>query len=204
MFLRAYIRSSRVEKNSERTKELLTLFAEKHNHQVDSFYIENESAITFKRPELMKLISDSDNCDIILVDKIGRLAQLNQSDWKMLNLTLARKQLVIVSPELPTSWIALKISENTDSTNKIIQAINGIILEMLEAVVHKDYENLHKRRIQGINKAQTEGKYLGRKPDFKKRENIALLLKSGHSYSDIQRQLNCSRNLISDVKKQLL
>ena len=204
MFLRAYICSSRVEKNSERTKELLTLFAAQHKHKVDSFYIENESGITFKRPELMKLISDADNGDIILVDKIGRLAQLNQSDWKTLNLTLASKQLMIVSPELPTSWIALKRSDNTDLTNKITQAINEMLLDMLAAVVHKDYENRRKQQIQGINKAQAEGKYLGRKPDFKKRENIAFLLKSEHSYSDIQRLLNCSRNLISDVKKQLL
>lgn len=52
-----------------------------------------------------------------------------------------------------------------------------------------------------IEKAQAEGKFVGRKPDLKKRASIASLLAAGHSYTSIQNLLGCSRHLISDVKK---
>ena len=38
---------------------------------------------------------------------------------------------------------------------------------------------------------------------MKKRQHIASLLTTGHSYSDIQDILNCSRHLIASVAKEL-
>ncbi|MDW2116795.1 helix-turn-helix domain-containing protein [Vibrio sp. 1731] len=46
------------------------------------------------------------------------------------------------------------------------------------------------------------GKYQGRKPDLKLRENVALLLSEGKSWSQIQQLLGCSRSTIAKVKKQ--
>ena len=40
-------------------------------------------------------------------EQIDRLARLKQADWETLKLMLAKK-LMIVSSELPTSWIAFK------------------------------------------------------------------------------------------------
>ncbi|MDL2014103.1 helix-turn-helix domain-containing protein [Vibrio parahaemolyticus] len=53
-----------------------------------------------------------------------------------------------------------------------------------------------------IQKAKTLGKYQGRKPDLKLRENVALLLSEGKSWSQIQQLLGCSRSTIAKVKKQ--
>ena len=72
---------------------------------------------------------------------------------------------------------------------------------MLAAVARKDYEGRRRRQMQGIKKAQAEGKFVRRKPDLKKRASIASLLAAGHSYSSIQEMLRCSRHLIADVKK---
>lgn len=76
-------------------------------------------------------------------------------------------------------------------------------LDILTAVVRKDYEVRRKRQRQGIEKAQTEGKFVECKPDLKKRTSIVSLLASGHSYTSIQELLGCSRHLISDVRKTL-
>ncbi len=201
MFLRAYLRASSTEQNAERAKESLISFAADHGKKIASFYIENESGATLNRPELMRLISDAGQGDIILVEQIDRLARLKQADWETLKFMLAKKKLMIVSPELPTSWIALKSFDGTEFTASILQAVNGMLLDMLAAVARKDYEDRRRRQMQGIKKAQAEGKFVGRKPDLKKRTSIASLLASRHSYTSIQELLGCSRHLIADVKK---
>lgn len=201
MFLRAYLRASTTEQNAERAKESLIAFAADHGKKIASFYVENESGATLTRPELMRLISDAGEGDVILVEQIDRLARLKQADWETLKFMLAKKKLMIVSPELPTSWIALKSSDGTEFTASILQAVNGMLLDMLAAVARKDYEDRRRRQMQGIEKAQAEGKFVGRKPDLKKRASIASLLAAGHSYSSIQNLLGCSRHLIADVKK---
>lgn len=201
MFLRAYLRASTTEQNAERAKESLIAFAADHGKKIASFYVENESGATLTRPELMRLISDAGEGDIILVEQIDRLARLKQADWETLKFMLAKKKLMIVSPELPTSWIALKSSDGTEFTASILQAVNGMLLDMLAAVARKDYEDRRRRQMQGIEKAKAEGKFVGRKPDLKKRASIASLLEVGQSYSSIQETLGCSRHLISDVKK---
>ncbi len=95
----------------------------------------------------------------------------------------------------------MKSSDGTEFTASILHAVNGMLLDMLAAVARKDYEDRRRRQMQGIKKAQAEGKFVGRKPDLKKRASIAALLSAGHSYSNIQNLLGCSRHLIADVKK---
>lgn len=77
-----------------------------------------------------------------------------------------------------------------------------MMLDMLAAIARKDYEDRRNRQMQGIARAKTEGKYSGRRQDTKKRKIIASLLKSGHSYSEIQATAKCSRQLIADVAKE--
>ena len=201
MFLRAYLRASTTEQNAERAKQALIAFASEHNHRIASFYVENESGATLDRPQLMKLIDDAHEGDIILVEQIDRLARLKQSDWETLKRLLAEKRLLIVSPELPTSWMALKSSDNTEFTTSIIQAVNGMLLDMLAAVARKDYEDRRRRQLEGIQRARDDGKYVGRRPDIERRKSVEALLLAGRSYTDIQKTLNCSRHLIADVKK---
>ncbi len=201
MFIRAYLRASTSEQNAERAKQSLINFAADHNQKIASFYVENESGATLHRPELMRLISDASEGDIVLVEQIDRLARLKQEDWDTLKRLLSEKRIMIVSPELPTSWMAIQSSDSTEFTSSIIQAVNGMLLDMLAAVARKDYEDRRRRQLQGIEKAKNEGKYAGRKKDLEKRASIESLLIAKHSYTSIQKLLGCSRHLIADVKK---
>lgn len=124
----------------------------------------NISIYAVARPELMRLIADASKGDIIIVEQIDRLARLKQADWETLKFMLAKKKLMFVSPEPPTSWIALKSSDGTEFTASILQAVNGMLLNMLAVVARKDYEVRRRRQMEGIKKAHTEGKYVGRKP----------------------------------------
>ncbi len=203
MFIRAYLRASTKEQNAERARESLIQFAAQHGQRIAAFYIENVSGATLHRPELMRLIAESGEGDIVLVEQIDRLARLKQSDWDTLKQKLASKHLAIVSPELPTSWLALQQHSETDFTGAILQAVNAMMLDMLAAVARKDYDDRRRRQSQGIAKAKADGKYNGRQPDLKRHQHIASLLKTGHSYSDIQDMLGCSRHLIATISKNL-
>lgn len=202
MFIRAYLRASTQEQNADRAKESLIQFAEQHDHRIAAFYTENISGATLHRPELMRLIAESGEGDIVLVEQIDRLARLKQKDWDILKRKLSAKRLSIVSPELPTSWLALNRKDETGFTDSILQAVNSMMLDMLAAVARKDYEDRRRRQSQGIGKAKAEGKYRGRQPDIKRRQHVASLLRTGHSYSEIQEILGCSRHLIASVAKE--
>lgn len=203
MFIRAYLRASTKAQDANRAKAELDQFAKDHGQKIAAYYIENESGATLARPKLMQLIEEASEGDIILVEQIDRLARLNQSDWDTLKQKLADKKLAIVSKELPTSFIAFQTDHSTEFMASILQAINAMLLDMLAAIARKDYEDRRHRQMQGIAKAKLDGKYQGRGKDLKKRKVIASLLKSGHSYSDIQKTASCSRHLIASVSKEL-
>lgn len=78
MFIRAYLRASTQEQNAERARESLVQFAANHGQRIAAFYVENVSGATLHRPELMKLIADSDEGDIVLVEQIDRLLASNR------------------------------------------------------------------------------------------------------------------------------
>ena len=80
---------------------------------------------------------------------------------------------------------------------------NVLQLDMLAAISIKDYEDRRNCQIQGIARAKAEGKYSGRRKDTEKRKNIASLLKSGYSYSEIQATAKCSRQLIAFIAKEV-
>ena len=202
-FIRAYLRASTTEQDASRAKQSLIDFAAQHNHNIASFYTENESGATLHRPELMKLISEAGQGDIILVEQIDRLARLNAEDWLTLKTMLDSKRLSIVSPELPTSWVAMSSLVADDFTASIIKAVNAMLLDMLAAVARKDYEDRRRRQMQGIAKAKENGLYKGRKPDHDKRKAVERLLLAGLSWSSIQDTLSCSRHLIATVRKEL-
>ena len=139
-----------------------------------------------------------------MVEQIDRLARLNQADWDTLKRMLLEKKLAVVSEELPTSYITPQSDSSIEFMSSVLQAINSMMLYMLAAIARKDYKDRHNRQVQGIAHAKTEGKYLGRRKDTEKRKIIASLLKSGHSYSEIQATAECSRQLIAVIAKQIL
>lgn len=80
---------------------------------------------------------------MIFLKKFIQITRIKQSD---------RKDTHGFSTELSTSWIALKSSDGTEFTASVLQAVNGMLLDMLAAVARKDYEVRRRRQTQGIEK----------------------------------------------------
>ena len=197
MFIRAYLRASTKEQDASRAKDSLIAFADTYDKKIASFYVENESGSTLERPELMRLIQDAGEGDIILVEGVDRLARLKQEDWDTLKTLLAAKKLLIVSPELPTSYGAMTAGNTVDAfTSSILQAVNGMLLDMLAAVARKDYEDRRRRQQQGIATAKAKGKYSGKGIDKEKHASILALLAKGAGVRETARLLGVSTSTV--------
>jgi DNA invertase Pin-like site-specific DNA recombinase len=199
--VRAYLRASTKDQNANRAKQQLQDFAAQHNLTITTYYAENASGATLNRPELMRLLSESSEGDILLVEQIDRLARLNNEDWDKLKQIINDKKLKIVSPELPTSHVLLE--QEATFTSIVLHAVNNLLLDLLAATARKDYEDRRRRQAQGIEDAKTKGKYQGRQEDTKKQLAIKSMLNAGHSYNEIIESIGCSRALIAKVSKQL-
>lgn len=85
----------------------------------------------------------------------------------------------------------------------MLEALNGMMLDMLAAIARKDYEDRRRRTAQGIAKAKMiEGKYKGRPEDIARNTNILALLNAGASWSAVCKATGASRSTLSRLVKQ--
>lgn len=195
-----YLRASTNEQNANRAKDALVRFVEDAGQSVSSWFIEHESGATLKRPELFRLLDVAQSGDVLLVEQVDRISRLNAEDWGSLKSIIIGKGIRIVALDLPTSHQFMQEGED-DFTQRILSAVNAMLLDMLAAVARKDYEDRRRRQTEGIEKARTEGKYRGRQANERLHRNIEALLRDRKSYSEIVEILSCSRSTISTVKK---
>ena len=77
----------------------------------------------------MRLLSEAQSGDLLLVEAIDRLSRLEHSAWVELKDTLNRKGLIIVSMDLPTSWQMVEMAGN-DLTSGILRAVNAMLIDI--------------------------------------------------------------------------
>jgi DNA invertase Pin-like site-specific DNA recombinase len=198
MLIRAYLRASTTEQDAQRAKEELKAFGIKFNNRIAGYYIENQSGTKLDRPELNKLIEDSEASDVLLIEKMDRLTRLPWGEWKTLKARIMAKGLVIVVADQPMTHAVFSSGEQ----NSITLALTEFMLDLGAAMARDDYETRHKRQAQGIEKAKAEGKYRGRRVNESLHQDIRDQLSLGRSYSEIQLKLGCSRATVAKIRKQ--
>ena len=196
----AYLRASTKEQDANRGRKVLESFSKNVSRSISGWFIENESGATLKRPELFRLLEIAHQGDILLVEQVDRISRLNNQDWEILKSKVKSKGIIIVALDLPTSHQFMHKTAD-EFTQRMLTAINSMMLDMLAAVARKDYEDRRRRQIEGIYKARESGKYKGRKVNKGLHENILALLKAGKSYSNIVELLKCSRSTISKISR---
>jgi DNA invertase Pin-like site-specific DNA recombinase len=192
---------SLVPQDATRAKNDLIDFSKNMGMVVTSWFTENESGARLNRPELFRLLDVAVAGDVLLVEQVDRISRLNAEDWEKLKNTINQKGIKIVSLDLPTSHQFMKSGD--EFTERMLSALNGMMLDMLAAVARKDYEDRRRRQAQGVQRAKAEGKYKGRPEDKVLHTKIEKQLSLGQSWNDIQELLECSRHTISKVKKKM-
>lgn len=203
MFIRAYLRASTDEQNAERAKDTLNRFAADHNQRIASYYIENVSGAQLERPELQRLLTDTQDNDILLVENIDRLTRLNESDWKSLKQSIEQKGLWIVSLDVPTSWQAIdsaRMTHNDPIIKAVLDAINNMLIDLMAAMARKDYITRRDRQAQGIERAKEEGKYRGRQADPERHRKVHYYRhEKGLSLSEVAEATGYSRSQVCRI-----
>jgi DNA invertase Pin-like site-specific DNA recombinase len=201
MHLRAYLRASTKDQDASRAKEDLQRFANEREMKIVSWYIENESGASLARPELFRLLSDCHPGDVLLVEQVDRLSRLNADDWSKLKAEIAAKRVRVVALDLPTSYQLANAGD--DFSSRMLDAINGMMLDMLAAIARKDYEDRRRRQAQGIAAAKAKGEYKGRPEDAKRNAEIMQMLRDGKSWAGIIAATRCSRSTLSRLRLRM-
>ena len=115
---------------------------------------------------------------------------------------IARRRLRVVALDLPTSWQMLEASRD-DIHGRMLEAINGMMLDMLAAIARKDYEDRRRRQAQGVANAKAEGRYRGRPEDTKRNAALMKMLKDGQSWASIVDATGASRSTLAKLSKRL-
>ena len=127
---------------------------------------------------------------------------LTNKDWKALRAEIEGKGVRIVALDLPTSWSFLTTSDD-EFTARMLGAINGMLLDLLAAIARKDYDDRRRRQEQGQAKAKTAGLYRGRREDTGRNDGIAVMLKAGQTWRQVQEAVGCSRATVAKIAKRL-
>lgn len=200
MFVRCYLRASSQGQNAERARDQLEAFAQERGLHIAATYVENESGAKLDRPELFRLLRDSKAGDILLIEAVDRLSRLTSADWEKLKQEITARRVRVVALDLPTSW--MMATDGDDFTQRMFEALNGMMLDMLAAIARKDYTDRRRRQAQGIAKAKAEGAYKGRPEDAERNAAIKSMLDAGLSWSKIQAATGAARTTISRIAKR--
>lgn len=203
MFIRAYLRASTSEQDASRARSTLEQFAESHGQRIACEYLENESGAKADRPELLRLLKDARKGDVLLVESIDRLSRLPTDDWAKLRSAIDSKGLRIVALDLPTSHQGITATAGDEFTNRMLAAINSMLVDMMAAIARKDYEQRRERQAQGIEKAKAEGRYKGRPVDEDLHKRVRELLGAGLGIRATARHAGCSTTTVLKIRDQV-
>lgn len=204
MFVRAYLRASTSEQDASRARAALEQFAADHGQHIACEYLENESGAKADRPELLRLLKDAKKGDVLLVESIDRLSRLPAEDWQKLKTAIDSKGLRIVALDLPTSHQGIADTKGDEFTNRMLAAINSMLVDMMAAIARKDYEQRRERQAQGIEKAKAEGRYKGRPVDEDLHKRVRELLAAGLGVRATARHAGCSTTTVLKIRDQNL
>ena len=174
MTVRIYVRASTKEQDAERALDDLVMFSKKYGDKYVP-YVENHTGTKLERPELTKLLNESNNGDILLVESVDRLSRMKQDDFEKLKVILKDKGLRLIVADLPTTQIELK--EGDDTTGSILELINKLLIDLLATMARLDNEKRKERIKQGLQRSGY--KPTGKKADTAKHERIKALLATG-------------------------
>lgn len=179
MFIRAYLRASTDDQDANRAKQQLTDFAAERELRIAGYFAENESGASLQRPELFRLLDESQPGDVLLVEQVDRLSRLTNDDWQKLRQLIKAKEVKVVALDLPTSYQLLAQTNADDFTARMLSAINDMLLDMLAAIARKDYVDRQRRQAQGIQNAKDRGAYKGKGINKELHQRILVCLDNG-------------------------
>ena len=179
MNTRIYVRASTKEQDAERALNDLRAFANNLGHNTTE-YIENHTGTKLERPQLNKLLGESEHGDILLVESVDRLSRLTQDDFSTLKQRIKDKGLRLVVQDLPTTHAVINTTD--DITSAVLTVVNNMLIDLLATMARLDNEKRKERIKQGLERSGY--KPTGKKADTAKHKRILELAALGSMSKD--------------------
>ena len=151
MNTRIYVRASTKEQDAERALDSLRAFANNLGHNTTE-YIENHTGTKLERPQLNKLLDESKDGDILLVESVDRLSRLTQDDFSTLKQRIKDKGLRLIVQDLPTTHALINVTD--DITGAVLNVVNNMLIDLLATMARLDNEKRKERIKQGLERDQ--------------------------------------------------
>lgn len=174
MTVRIYVRASTKDQDAERALDDLVMFSKDYG---DSYiaYVENHTGTKLNRPKLNKLLEESNDGDVLLVESVDRLSRLTQDDFSTLKQRIKDKGLRLVVQDLPTTHALINATD--DITNAVLTVVNDMLIDLLATMARLDNDKRKERIKQGL--ARSGYKPSGKKANEEKHKRILELAASG-------------------------
>lgn len=194
--IRIYVRASTKEQDAERALDDLIQFSKAYGSEYVA-YVENESGTKLNRPVLNRLLDESMQGDILLVESVDRLSRLEQSEFEILKQQIKAKGLRLIVADLPTTHTV-----TNGMTGDIMTVINSMLIDLLATMAKLDNDKRRERIKQGM--AKSNYKPTGKKPNKAKHQQIIKLLEAGTlSKPDIAKLTDTSLTTIYRIVNEL-
>lgn len=179
MNTRIYVRASTKEQDAERALNDLRAFANNLGHNTTE-YIENHTGTKLERPQLNKLLGESEHGDILLVESVDRLSRLTQDDFSTLKQRIKDKGLRLIVQDLPTTHALINATD--EITGAVLSVVNNMLIDLLATMARLDNEKRKERIKQGLERKGY--KPTGKKADTAKHKRILELAALGSMTKD--------------------
>jgi DNA invertase Pin-like site-specific DNA recombinase len=177
MIVRIYVRASNKEQDAERALDDLVMFSKNYGDKYVP-YVENHTGTKLERPELTKLLNESNNGDILLVESVDRLSRLTQKDFDILKERIKQKGLRLIVADIPTTHV----TASDNMTGELMSVINSMLIDLLATMARLDNEKRKERIKQGL--ARSGYKPTGKKANDEKHKRILELAAQGNMTKD--------------------
>lgn len=177
MTVRIYVRASTKDQDAERALDDLITFSKEYGDQYHS-YIENHTGTQLERPHLNKLLDESEQGDILLVESVDRLSRLTQKDFDILKERIKQKGLRLIVADLPTTHV----TASDNMTGELMSVINSMLIDLLATMARLDNEKRKERIKQGLQRSGY--KPTGKKANDEKHKQILDLSEHGNLTKD--------------------
>lgn len=193
---RIYLRVSTKEQELERQERIID-DTKKQGYYIANVYREKASGAIANRPELQRMISDLQDGDVIIAEKIDRISRLPLDEALVLINSIKEKGAKL---SIPGIFDLSELSpEATGVTKIVIDSMQDLLLKISLQVARDDYETRRQRQKDGIAIAKAKGKFKGRKANLQLHRLIIECRSGGKSINKTAELLNCSPSTVKNV-----
>ena len=198
MTVRIYVRASTKDQDAERALSDLVAFSSKYGSESVT-YVENYSGTKLSRPKLNKLLKESQDGDILLVESVDRLSRLNQDEFEVLKKQIKDKGLRLVIADLPTTYMLADTNDVITST--VLNLVNNMLIDLLATMAKLDNDKRIERIKQGLERSGYKPK--GKTANTAQHEEIIEMLNEGkYTKVKIAKIVGCSEQQVYKVAQK--